>query len=140
MSPSVLALYPLCRLFLMPPIPLSLSLSLSFSPFFSLSLSFLSLPRALLSKQSGLYRDEPQPKQAKQKIWARKSARRRGRILSCQPLCASLPTGDAPPPPPLPPTPPAPTQRAQHTHTPNSGIQGPPHPGLLRGALRRAGT
>ncbi|MED6238027.1 hypothetical protein ATANTOWER_004886 [Ataeniobius toweri] len=44
----------------------------------------------------GLYQDELQPKQAKQKIWARKSARRRGRILSCQPLCASLPTGDAP--------------------------------------------
>lgn len=70
----------------------------SLSLFISLSLyhSLLSLPHALLSKQSGLYQDEPQPKQAKQKIWARKSARRRGRILSCQPLCASLPTGDAP--------------------------------------------
>lgn len=40
---------------------------------------------SLLSKQSGLYQDELQPKQAKQKIRARKSARRRGRIASCQP-------------------------------------------------------
>lgn len=60
----------------------SLSLSLCFYLFVSLSFS---LPHALLSKQSGLYQDEPQPKQAKQKIWARKSACRRGRIVSCQP-------------------------------------------------------
>lgn len=76
----------------------------------SLSLSPLSLPHALLSKQSGLYQDEPQPKQAKQKIRARKSARRRGRILSCQPLCASLPTGDAPPHPTA-------ADPSPHTHT-----------------------
>lgn len=98
MFPSVLALSPLCRLFLMPPL----------SIYLFVYLSLLFLPRALLSKQSGLYQDEPQPKQGKQKIRARKSARRRGRILSCQPLCASLPTADAP----LLPSPPHP-----HTHT-----------------------
>ena len=110
--------------------PLSLS---SLSTSLSLYLSLLSIPRALLSKQSGLYQDEPQPKQAKQKIWARKSARKRGRILSCQPLCASLPTGDAPR------TADPSLQTHSHTHT-KCWHPGTPHPGSCMAFCKGAGT
>lgn len=72
--------------------------SLFYLPSLSLNHTLFSIPHALLSKQSGLYQDELQPKQAKQKIWVRKSARRRGRILSCQPAnWQSPPTSRAPP-------------------------------------------